>query len=62
MASIPGNLLQVTVQGTQLLSVANIALEEDNGTDSVILDERADIVIDLGVVEANDQKLVFKAC
>lgn len=58
VAGILGELLEITVEGTKLGGCTDVALEEDNGADAVILNQGLDVIVDFGVVEANGEELM----
>lgn len=57
MAGVAGELLEVVAEGAQVGRGADVAFEEDNGADAVVLDEGLDVIVDLGVVEADGKEL-----
>jgi hypothetical protein len=57
VAGIFGQLLEAEAESLELLGVLDVALEEDNGSDAVVLDERFDFLVDFGSVKPNREQL-----
>lgn len=53
MPRIFGDLLQVTAKLLQLCRILDIALEEDDGADAVVANERDDAGVGLRAVESD---------
>lgn len=57
VASVLGDLLETIAEGLELGSISNVTLEEDDGANAVVSDERCDVVINDVAVEANCEEL-----
>lgn len=59
VACVLGDLLETIAEALELDSISDVALKENNGTNSVIADERCDVVVDDVAVEADSEELRF---
>jgi hypothetical protein len=57
VAGIFRQLLEAEAESLELLGILDVALEEDNGSDAVVLDERFDFLVDFGSVKPNREQL-----